>query len=151
MGFSDAPVSESAVVTSFAKAFRLDPDQLYVPILQARSFIAGRLTMLPRIGSSLESADLESGPGLVECLKVLGGLVMVSEGLSVLTQAGAAGVAVASLLGVTVSAGTGILIGMGLFLLGAYLLYKGVQALWPFIRRRLQAELGLSLNLFATF
>lgn len=139
---SDVPASESRVIFAVAKAFRIDPEDISLPILQAKSFVAGRLSVLSQIGSSLSAGDIESRPGMLNILKTIGGLVAVVEGLSIYAGAAQVGAAVATVCGVTVAASTGILIGVGVAVLGAYLLYKGLEALWPTIRKRLEEELG---------
>ena len=61
-------------------------------------------------------ADRGSGPGLLEGLKLLGGLVMAVEGFSIAAHAASIGQGVVAVLGIgTVSGGTALLIGVALF------------------------------------
>ena len=144
---SNAPVSDTDIISTLAKAFRLNLKEIFVPILQAKSFLASRPNVIPQIESSLCKFDLGSGPGVVDGLKIIGGLVAAAEGLSIFANAAQVGTAVVVIAGVSVSAAMATLIGLGLAVLGAWLLYKGVQAMWPYLRQRLMDNIGDELKL----
>lgn len=143
MSFNDEPVAENHIISAFSRFINVEESDILVPIMSAKSFLSNKAGVMGRIDDTLDNADLSSGPGLIDSLKIIGGVVGVAEGLSIFANATRVGAVVVEVFGLgAVSAGMGALIGLGVAVLGAYLLYKGVQALWPHIRRRLQREMG---------
>jgi len=136
------PAAESQIIQTLASTFNVSFDDLSTPVLKAKSFLSSS-TRLNQANDILVRADLGSGPGILDALKLLGGLYMGVEGVLIVANAGQLGVVVVEVLGlVTVSASTATLIGLGLAVLGGYLLYKGLQAMWPVIQRKLRNEFG---------
>ncbi len=139
---TNEPATERRVISALANALKLKIDDVFVPVMQARSFLSGSANRMARVEDIATKADMGSGPGIIEGLKFLGGLFLAAEGFSIASNAAAIGSGVVAVLGLTVPAAIAALIGIGVFALGAFLLIKGVQVLWPFIKQRLESELG---------
>ncbi|WDF73076.1 hypothetical protein [Novosphingobium sp. KACC 22771] len=143
MSFNDEPVAQGHIISAFSRFMNVEESDIFVPIMSAKSFLSNRANLIGSIDNTLDNADLSSGPGLIDSLKIIGGVIGVAEGLSIFANASRIGVVVVEVFGLgTVSAGLAAVIGLGAAVLGAYFLYKGIQALWPHIRRRLERDLG---------
>lgn len=142
MSNKNEPAAESQVISALARAFHLKSEDILVPVLQAKSLLMGSRSHLAEVETSISEADVSSGPGMLDMLKAMGGIVMLAEGISIAGNATKIGVAVVSVLGVTVSPAVAAVVAVGLIVIGGYLAIKGIQALWPFIRERLMREFG---------
>lgn len=141
---SDEPVAERHIIAALAQSVKLNVNDLYTPVLAAKSFLSGSGRRLMRVEQIVTRSSHDSGPGFIDALRVIGGLIGVAEGISIAANAATIGTTVVQILGIAVPAAAATLIGIGLILLGGYFLVKGVQALWPFIRKRLEDEMGAS-------
>lgn len=139
MAAANLPAAESQIVTTLAKLFDLTFDDLCAPVLKAKSFLA----------SSAAFGKVEGALGqltwsnVAASLKVLAGIYMSVEGVLIIGNAGKLGIAVVEVIGIgAVTPAAAALIGIGLAVLGGYLLLKGLVVLAPMVKERMRREFG---------
>lgn len=139
MTTSNLPAADSQILATFANLLDVSCEAVSTSVLQAKSALANSST-LQKVGAVLDKLTWQN---FIASLKIVGGIVALAEGLSILGNAAALGSAAVQIAGLGAMApAMAAIIGVGAAVLGAYLLYKGLDVLRPIVTARLRSEFG---------
>lgn len=139
MATANLPAAESQIVATLGKVFGLSFDDLCAPVLKAKSFLLNSAAFA-RVDAVLGKLTWSN---IVASLKLLAGIYMSVEGVLIVGNAARLGIAVVEVAGLgAVTPAVAAVIGLGLAVLGGYLLLKGLEVLAPIVTERLRSEFG---------